>query len=321
MPFRIEDFNFKEWLDPEGSGVPVLTDAEVAEAIRESVLVVMTEYNTRLNRIVGAWKPYNKPRFAPNVSVERQLGLHSIESNPIEFHLENDSIFHLVSVGVNRTYPIRARADGPGYLAFIGWEGKTAGESTTREKRRIRRNRAGFESRRVEKVGTTKRRARGAAGVFYDGPRDLTQLGRFNQAEAVRAKGKVSQSFPPTWLPASKPGSFSSRKPAYLGNTVVGVRPAKGNFDTVLVHHPGFTGRGFEEELASPTSSLSRVGNLDDYYLDQVTARLERAAGRRLTGGIAPQIRGAKRPFFLEGGKKNFAVKSFIKNYNEKQGL
>ena len=290
MPFAIDDFDMRRWLDPNEDGIPVLEESEVSEAIRLSILTVMNEYNKALNRIVGQWKEYNKPVFAPNVSVERQLGLSRIESAPIEFNLENSAIFHLVSKGA-RAHGIKPKPDGPGYLAFKGWDLSDRYED---------RNRESYQERKARSVGVRK----GGRG-----PRDTILAKKFSQAE------RDARYYPPTWQPASSVRSFTSRNPQALGDAILQILPNPKAPDDPLVNHPGFEGRQFEEMFESGV--LPGEGNMQDLYYDQVTAHLERAAGRRLTGGVAPQVRGGGRAFYLEGGQKNYAVQSFIKRYNE----
>ena len=281
---------------------------EVANAIRLAIRDTMRQYTNRVNTLTFYWKPENKPQFASNFRAEQQLGLQTIESQPIVFVLENTRIWGLVSAG-SPEHEIKPKP-GNTSLRFTGWEALIDYGRTT----------AGgnfyIAGTRSVDIGRSFRARAGAAGR---GSLGRVRTARLASAQQQRGRRSTSPSYPPTYIPATKPLVYSSgAPPRALGNATIRLRANSREPDGLpVVHHPGFEGRNLTGILLG-THGRAPGGDLNDYYANQVYVRLDQTVPDSQLGRLRPDIRPTtgRQEFVIEprgprAGRQTFAIARF----------
>lgn len=301
MPFSIETFfeagtdSFFADLANETVGGISYSPEDVSNAVRLAIRDTMRQYTKRVDTLTFYWKPENKPTFISNFRPEQQLGLHALESGPVIFVLDNTDIWGLVSAG-SPAHQIKPKP-GNSLLRFTGWDAETGVTGID-----IGRS---FRSRAAAARRGSLGRARGA---------------RLGDVSRVRSYDEAEGSFPPTYIPSTRPNVYSSGAPPQaLGNATIRLTHNSREFDRrPVVNHPGFEGRNLTGILLG-THGNAPGGDLIDFYSNQVYVRLDQTVPDSELGRTSPNIRAVtgRREFTIDpegrnAGRQSFAVSRFL---------
>ena len=302
MVFTIDLSPSHFYYPPNTEGGGAYTDEQIEDAVRYAVTETMKRMTHKLTRMTTNWKSENVPKFTSNFSKDQQLGLKKLDRVPITFELEKKriwnlgiSVWDLLDTGARQHYIKQKIKEN---LSFTGWRKDTrleSAEQSYRKKYNVGRLIRFTPPRgKVPTVGFEEIVGRRFTGRYLRPYLDTVTVGRHKRASRP---GK----WPPTYLAATVPDRYVSRKAKHLGNTRVAVRYT-GDKKKEGVNHPGFKKRDLTDTLLYGTLETDGAGvDLDDFYFDALTKRLNETDGDR-----SPK-------FFVEGGKVNYAVKRYIK--------
>ena len=271
------------------------------KALRFAMRNTMLRFGHRVDTMTQHWKRENVPLFISEIDIDKQLGITRIENGSIDFTLTNTRIWGMVSAGVP-PHDIPVPESGH---RFYGWfdEGDNSDDLPPEGSMFAGRPAVRFERKRDN--------------VYASDRRNTRRRGHFRATERAaeqRDPQRRSASYPPTYLPATRPGFYGSFKPQALGDAIIQVenRGPGGEFipgfpNREVVDHPGYEGRNFTGILLGDVGNPPG-GDLHLFYFNSLVGRLE-----QFTTGTFKQPSGA----FSGNAQLPYSTREFIVRQGE----